>query len=126
MAGEDPPRVLSVYGGDGSVSRMAQLALEFDVPLMPLPGGTFNHFSRTAGIETVDLAIDALQAGSGIAASVAELTAGGRTTTVINSASIGIYPDGRYTLTCRIVPRALRVYAPAPSREQDVLDNTPD
>ncbi|WP_404431159.1 hypothetical protein LG299_13670 [Microbacterium lacus] len=93
MAGEDPPRVLSVYGGDGSVSRMAQLALEFDVPLMPLPGGTFNHFSRTAGIETVDLAIDALQAGSGIAASVGELAAGGRTTTVLNSASIGIYPE---------------------------------
>jgi membrane-associated phospholipid phosphatase/diacylglycerol kinase family enzyme len=93
MTGEDPPRVLSVYGGDGSVSRMAQLALEFDVPFMPLPGGTFNHFSRTAGVETVDLAIDALQAGSGIAASVGELTAGGRVTTVLNAASIGIYPE---------------------------------
>ena len=93
MTGDDPPRVLSVYGGDGSVSRMAQLAIEFDVPFMPLPGGTFNHFSRTAGIETVDLAIDALQAGSGIAASVGELTAGGRTTTVLNAASIGIYPE---------------------------------
>jgi membrane-associated phospholipid phosphatase/diacylglycerol kinase family enzyme len=93
MAGENPPRVLSVYGGDGSVSRMAQLALEFDVPFMPLPGGTFNHFSRTAGIETVDLAIDALQAGSGIAASVGELAAGGRITTVLNAASIGIYPE---------------------------------
>jgi len=93
MTGDDPPRVLSVYGGDGSASRMAQLAIEFDVPFMPLPGGTFNHFSRTAGIETVDLAIDALQAGSGIAASVGELTAGGRTTTVLNAASIGIYPE---------------------------------
>lgn len=93
MSAGDPPRVLSVYGGDGSVSRMAQLALEFDVPFLPLPGGTFNHFSRTAGIETVDLAIDALQAGSGIAASVGELTAGGRTTTVLNSASIGVYPE---------------------------------
>jgi len=93
MTGDDPPRVMSVYGGDGSASRMAQLAIEFDVPFMPLPGGTFNHFSRTAGIETVDLAIDALQAGSGIAASVGELTAGGRTTTVLNAASIGIYPE---------------------------------
>ena len=93
MAGEDPPRVLSVYGGDGSVARMAHLALEFDRPFMPLPGGTFNHFSRSAGIESVDLAIDALQAGSGIAASVGELTAGGRTTTVMNAASIGIYPE---------------------------------
>ena len=87
------PRVLSVYGGDGSVARMAHLALEFDRPFMPLPGGTFNHFSRSAGIESVDLAIDALQAGSGIAASVGELTAGGRTSTVMNAASIGIYPE---------------------------------
>lgn len=93
MAGEEPPRVLGVYGGDGSVSRMAQLALEFDVPLLPLPGGTFNHFSRTAGIESVDLAIDALQAGSGIATSIGELTVGDRTTVVLNSASIGIYPE---------------------------------
>lgn len=93
MAGDDPPRVLGVYGGDGSVSRMAHLALEFGVPFLPLPGGTFNHFSRTAGIETVDLAIDALQAGSGIAASVGELSDGGRTITVLNAASIGIYPE---------------------------------
>ncbi|SFR94123.1 undecaprenyl-diphosphatase [Microbacterium sp. cf046] len=93
MAGEDAPQVLGVYGGDGSVSRMAHLALEFDRPFLALPGGTFNHFSRTAGIESVDLAIDALQSGSGIAASVGELTAGGRTTTVLNAASIGIYPE---------------------------------
>ena len=32
--------------------------------------------------------------------------------------------DGRYTLTCRIVPKALRVYAPAPSRQEDVLEST--
>jgi diacylglycerol kinase family enzyme len=93
MTGANPPRVLGVYGGDGSVSRMAHLAMEFGVPFLALPGGTFNHFSRTAGIASVDLAIDALQAGAGIAASVAEVTAGDRTTTVLNSASIGIYPE---------------------------------
>ena len=93
MSGDDPPRILGVYGGDGSVSRMAHLAIEFAVPFLALPGGTFNHFARTAGIETVDLAIDALQAGSGVAASVAELTDGGVTTTVLNAASIGIYPE---------------------------------
>ena len=32
--------------------------------------------------------------------------------------------DGRYTLTCRIVPKALRLYAPAPSRQEDVLEST--
>jgi hypothetical protein len=33
--------------------------------------------------------------------------------------------DGRYTLSCRIVPKSLRVYAPAPSRAQEVLDPSP-
>ena len=72
---------------------MAHLALEFGLPLLALPGGTFNHFARAAGIETVDLGIDALQAGVGVAASVGELTTARRSTTVLNVASIGIYPD---------------------------------
>ena len=93
MSAAGPPRVLGVYGGDGSLSRMAHLALEFDLPLLALPGGTFNHFTRAAGIATVDAAIDALQAGSGVAASVGELATTGRTLTVLNAASIGIYPD---------------------------------
>lgn len=93
MATADAPAVLGVYGGDGSVSRMAGLALEFDRPFLALPGGTFNHFARTAGADTVDRALDALQAGAGIAASVGELTVGERTTTVLNSASIGVYPE---------------------------------
>ena len=93
MAGAEPPRVLGVYGGDGSIARMAHLALELDLPLLALPGGTFNHFARAAGIETVDLGIDALQAGAGVAASVGELTTAERSTTVLNVASIGIYPD---------------------------------
>jgi undecaprenyl-diphosphatase len=93
MATADPPRVLGVYGGDGSVSQMAHLAREFDLPLLALPGGTFNHFARAAGIDDVALGIDALQAGSGVAASVGELTVAGRTITVLNAASVGLYPD---------------------------------
>ncbi|HEX5860161.1 MAG TPA: phosphatase PAP2 family protein [Microbacterium sp.] len=93
MASPHPPRVLGVYGGDGSASRMAHLAREFDRPLFALPGGTFNHFARAAGINSVGLAIDALQAGEGVAASVAELITESRTITVLNAASIGIYPD---------------------------------
>jgi len=93
LAEQDRPWVLGVYGGDGSVSRMAHLALEFDLPLLALPGGTFNHFARAAGITSVDVAIDALQAGEGVAASVGELVTSSRTITVLNAASIGIYPD---------------------------------
>ena len=39
------------------------------------------------------MAIDALQTGEGVAASVGELTTSSRTITVLNAASIGIYPD---------------------------------
>ncbi|MCR2763200.1 hypothetical protein NQ152_06700 [Microbacterium sp. zg.B48] len=93
MAGQDPPRVIGAYGGDGTIAQTAHVALERDLPVLALPGGTFNHFARAAGIDSVEIAIDALQAGEGVAATVGELAAGGRTSTVLNAASIGIYPD---------------------------------
>lgn len=91
MSSPEAPTVLGVFGGDGSVSRMAGLAREFEVPLLGLPGGTFNHFLRAAGVDSVDAAIDALQAGTGIAVSVAEVTTSAGTETVLNVASVGNY-----------------------------------
>lgn len=93
MASESPPAVLGVFGGDGSVSRMAHLARQFDVPLFALPGGTFNHFVRAVGVENVDAAIDALRTGSGAAVSVIELRTADGEQTVLNVASAGIYPQ---------------------------------
>jgi diacylglycerol kinase family enzyme/membrane-associated phospholipid phosphatase len=88
------PRVLGVCGGDGTVSAVAQLAREFDLPLLVIPGGTFNHFAGTAGITSVAAAIDAAQSGEGVRADVAELTIDGEAPlTVLNAASVGIYPD---------------------------------
>lgn len=94
LGAENTPRVLGVFGGDGSVSTAAQLAREAGIPLLVLPGGTFNHFARTAGIETVDDALEALGKGRGVRADVAELRFGDAPPiTVINTASVGIYPD---------------------------------
>jgi diacylglycerol kinase family enzyme/membrane-associated phospholipid phosphatase len=88
------PSVLGVCGGDGTVSAVAQLAREFDLPLLVIPGGTFNHFAGAAGIPSVGAAIDAVQAGEGVRADVAELAIDGQPTmTVLNAASVGIYPD---------------------------------
>src|SRR5690606_10617506 len=88
------PRVLGVCGGDGTVSAVAQLAREFDLPLLVIPGGTFNHFAGTAGITAVAAAFDAAQSGEGVRADVAELTIDGQPMlTVLNAASVGIYPD---------------------------------
>ena len=88
------PRILGVCGGDGSVGAVAHVAVGAGLPLLVVPGGTFNHFARTAGAASVDLAIDALQRGEGVRADVAELAFGdGDPITVLNTASVGIYPD---------------------------------
>ena len=93
MAGDDAPSVLGVYGGDGSVSRMAGLARRYDVPLLVMPGGTFNHFARSIGLDDVDVAIDALEAGAGRTVTVLEVTADeDDPITVLNAVSVGTYP----------------------------------
>src|SRR5690554_5781970 len=88
------PVALGVCGGDGTVSTVAGLARELDLPLLVIPGGTFNHFAGTAGIASVASALDAAQAGEGVRADVAEVAIdGGQPFTVLNAASVGIYPD---------------------------------
>ncbi|MGO4690033.1 phosphatase PAP2 family protein [Glaciibacter sp. 2TAF33] len=92
--GENPPTVLGAYGGDGTIGAVASLARRNDLPLLVLPGGTFNHFAKTAQIPSVDTGIDALQAGAGRTVDVAELVVGqAEPITVLNTASVGIYPD---------------------------------
>jgi diacylglycerol kinase family enzyme/membrane-associated phospholipid phosphatase len=93
LGSDQRPRVLGVSGGDGTVAVVAHLAREAGLPFLVIPGGTFNHFARTAGLESVDDAIDALQAGTGVRADVAELAVGDdEPITVLNAASVGIYP----------------------------------
>jgi undecaprenyl-diphosphatase len=88
------PTVLGVCGGDGSVAAVAQLARDADLPFLLIPGGTFNHFAGSAGIASVAAAIDAVQAGDGVMTDVAELVIdGGEPLTVLNAASVGVYPD---------------------------------
>ncbi|WP_308798685.1 bifunctional phosphatase PAP2/diacylglycerol kinase family protein [Agromyces silvae] len=94
IAGPNPPRVLGVCGGDGTVAAVAHVAREAGLPLLVVPGGTFNHFARTAGAASADLAIDALQRGEGVRVDVGELTFDAQPPlTVLNTASVGVYPD---------------------------------
>ncbi|WP_244284215.1 bifunctional phosphatase PAP2/diacylglycerol kinase family protein [Agromyces badenianii] len=94
LSRDDPPAIVGVCGGDGSVAAVAHEARLAGVPLFVVPGGTFNHFARTAGAASVDLAVDALQRGEGVRADVAELRfADGPPITVLNTASVGLYPD---------------------------------
>ncbi|HEU5031856.1 MAG TPA: diacylglycerol kinase family protein [Spirillospora sp.] len=55
--------VLAVVGGDGTVNAAARAALDHDVPLLVVPGGTFDHFARALGVESPAQAIAAYRAG---------------------------------------------------------------
>ena len=93
MAGTAVPTVLGVYGGDGTVSRMAGVAREYGLPLFVMPGGTFNHFAGSVGLDDIDIAVDALEAGSGREVTVVEASADGEPPiTVLTAVSVGTYP----------------------------------
>ncbi|WP_348788114.1 phosphatase PAP2 family protein [Leifsonia sp. NPDC080035] len=93
LAAATPPAALGIVGGDGSVGAVAHEARLADLPLLVLPGGTFNHFAKAAGLETFDTALDAFAAGTGRAVDAAELAfPTGERRTVLNTASIGVYP----------------------------------
>ncbi|MGN6427362.1 MAG: bifunctional phosphatase PAP2/diacylglycerol kinase family protein [Leifsonia sp.] len=93
LAGAAPPTVLGIVGGDGSVGAVAHEARLAGLPLLVLPGGTFNHFAKAAGLETFDAALDAFAAGTGREVDAAELAfPTGERRTVLNTASVGVYP----------------------------------
>jgi undecaprenyl-diphosphatase len=81
--------VLGIAGGDGSIATAAEIAVAHACPLLALPGGTLNHFTRDLRIEGVDDALDALAAGETVGVDVA--TIDGRL--FINSAGLGAYPQ---------------------------------
>lgn len=94
LASRNPPRVLGIWGGDGSVASAAHVARDARLPLLVLPGGTFNHFARTVGAATLEEGIHALRSGAGRRVDVAELVLDeSDAMTVLNAASVGIYPD---------------------------------
>ena len=81
--------VLAVGGGDGTVSCAAAVAVESGVPLAVFPAGTFNHFAKDIGCDTVDRTVTAIRTGS---VSCVDLVCLNDEDIVINTASIGAYP----------------------------------
>ena len=81
--------VLAVGGGDGTVSCAAGIAIEHGLPLAVFPGGTFNHFAKDIGCDSVAKTVDAIRRG--VVACV-DLVCLNEKQIVINTASIGAYP----------------------------------
>lgn len=81
--------VLAVGGGDGTVSAAAAVAVDAGIPLAVFPGGTFNHFAKDVGCDTVASTVEAIRAGT---MTRVDLVCLNEEHIVINTASIGAYP----------------------------------
>jgi undecaprenyl-diphosphatase len=81
--------VLGVAGGDGTVSTAASIAVESGLPLAVFPAGTFNHFAKDIGCETVSRTVDAIRNGQ---IRCVDLVCVNENRMVINTASVGAYP----------------------------------
>jgi diacylglycerol kinase family enzyme/membrane-associated phospholipid phosphatase len=88
-AAAERAEVLAVGGGDGTVSCAAGIAIDAGLPLAVFPGGTFNHFAKDIGCDTVAKSVAAIRNGTAAYVDAVRLN---ETDTVINTASIGAYP----------------------------------
>ena len=79
---------VAVAGGDGTIRCAVQGLAGSDVPLLPVPVGTRNHFARALGIEDVATAARTAAEGKVVRVDVGEVN-GER---FINNSSVGIYP----------------------------------
>lgn len=81
--------VLGVGGGDGTVATAAEVALKAGLPLAVFPAGTFNHFAKDIGCDSVAKTVDAIRSGS---VCCVDLVCLNESRMVVNTASIGAYP----------------------------------
>jgi diacylglycerol kinase family enzyme len=81
--------VMAVVGGDGSLNSAATLLVNTPSVFMPLPGGTFNHFTRDLGIPpSLDEAVAVLKDGVTKRIDVAYVN----DQLFLNNSNIGLYP----------------------------------
>ncbi|HVF19560.1 MAG TPA: phosphatase PAP2 family protein [Mycobacteriales bacterium] len=97
----DGAQAIGIAGGDGSINAAAQVAVDADLPLVAVPGGTLNHLARDLGVSSVDDAVTAIREGE--TASIDVATIAGQV--FLNTASFGAYVelvDAREQLERRI------------------------
>lgn len=93
----EPAVAVGAAGGDGTIAAAATVAMRNQLPLVVIPTGTLNHFARDLGVYDLREVVDATGAGEAVAVDIASVelrTADGtRTHHLINTASLGAYPD---------------------------------
>lgn len=80
---------IAAVGGDGTISAVAGQVARTKAVLVPLPGGTLNHFTKDLGIpQDVDKALKRLKTRRVRTIDIASLDG----TFFINNSSMGLYP----------------------------------
>jgi len=87
-ASERPPFV-AVVGGDGTLRTAAPVLADAGVPMLPVPGGTFNHFAKAHGIADFDDAAAAARAQAVRQVPIADVNG----EVFLNTCAIGWYPE---------------------------------
>jgi len=82
------PDFVAVAGGDGTLRGAAEKLLGTGVPLLPIPGGTRNHFALAVGISDMETAAKAAAGGLVRHFDVGDVN--GRC--FLNNSSVGLYP----------------------------------
>jgi diacylglycerol kinase family enzyme len=85
----DKAEVVAVAGGDGTMRSAAGVLAGTDSTMLPVPLGTFNHFARGIGIDTVEVAGEALERGTPTRIDLGEVDG----EVFLNNASIGWYAE---------------------------------
>jgi len=81
--------VLAIGGGDGTVAAAASVAVDEGVPMAVFPAGTFNHFAKDIGCDTIAKTVAAIEGGT---ISCVDILCLNEKQMVVNTASIGSYP----------------------------------
>lgn len=103
--------ILGIAGGDGTVSTAAAIAVENKLPLAVFPAGTFNHFAKDIGCDTVAKTVAAIRDGN---VSCVDLVCINEDKMIVNTASIGAYPlfvETRERLEHRVGKPLAGIYA---------------
>lgn len=83
-------QTIATIGGDGTISYIAGMVAGTRATLAPLPGGTFNHFTKDLKIpQNIDKAFARLVSAKRRTIDVASINE----TIFVNNASFGIYPS---------------------------------
>ena len=86
---KNPKMTVAAVGGDGTISAVAGILSGSDTPLIPIPGGTLNNFSKDLGVlQDIQEAIKRAATAPIQRIDTAEING----TIFLNNSSIGLYP----------------------------------